>query len=86
MVGTVTQKSKKGIELSTYIFLIVDLFNRHAQAYALTKEQKTAEGCANLLVHGYIHTEMGMSAHVVVGSRGGVHGRVAKVVYEMLID
>ena len=33
-------KTTKG---NTYILLMVDLFSRHAEAYALTKEEKTAE-------------------------------------------
>ena len=37
-----------------YVFLVVDLFSRHAEAYAITKGEKNTEGCAGRLVHDYI--------------------------------
>ena len=37
-----------------YVFLVVDLFSRHAEAYAITKGEKNTEGCADRLVHDYI--------------------------------
>ena len=36
------------------VFLVVDLFSRHAEAYAIRKEEKTTEGCAARLVRHYI--------------------------------
>ena len=33
-----------------YVFLVVDLFSRHAEAYAITKREKNTEGCAARLV------------------------------------
>ena len=32
------------------------IFSRHAEAYAITKEEKITEGCAARLVHDYIPT------------------------------
>ena len=39
---------------NAYVFLVVGSFSRHAEAYAITKEEKTMEGCAARLVHDYI--------------------------------
>ena len=39
---------------NAYVFLVVDLFSRHAEAYAITKGEKNTEGCAARLVHDYI--------------------------------
>ena len=39
---------------NVYVFLIVDLFSRHAEGYAMTKEDKTAMGCASRVVDYYI--------------------------------
>ena len=68
---------------NTYILLMVDLFSRHAEAYALTKEEKTAEGCADILVHDYI-PRWGCP-HTLLSDRGTEFtARVARVVYDML--
>ena len=73
-------RTEKG---STYIFLTVDLFSRHAEAYAMAKEQKTAEGYADLLVHDYI-PRWGCP-HAWLSDRGTEFtAKVARVVYEML--
>ena len=37
-----------------YVFLVVDLFSREAEAYAITNGEKNLEGCAARLVHDYI--------------------------------
>ena len=37
-----------------YVFLIVDIFCRHAEGYAMTKDDKTARGCAAKIVDDYI--------------------------------
>ena len=39
---------------SAYVFLVMDIFIIHAEAYATTKEEKPTEGCAARLVHDYI--------------------------------
>ena len=39
---------------NAYVFLVVYLFSKHAEAYAITKEEKTMEDCAARLVHDYI--------------------------------
>ena len=36
---------------NAYVFLVVELFNRHAEAYGTTKKEKTTERCAARLVH-----------------------------------
>ena len=38
---------------NTYVSLLVDLFSRHAEGYAITKEEKTARGCAAKIVDDY---------------------------------
>ena len=35
---------------NVYVFLIVDLFSRHAEGYPITKDEKTARGCASKIV------------------------------------
>ena len=42
-IGTLPE-TKNG---NVYVFLIVDLFSRHAEGYAMTKDKKTARGCAS---------------------------------------
>ena len=39
---------------NAYVFLVVDLFSRHAEACAITKGEKNTEGCAARLVNDYI--------------------------------
>ena len=38
-----------------YVFLVVDLFSRHAEAYAITKGDKNTEGYAARLVNDSLH-------------------------------
>ena len=47
------------------ILLIVDLFSRHAEPYALTAEEKTAKGCASILANDC--DEMGMPQVIAFG-------------------
>ena len=53
------QRTYQGNE---YVLLVVDLFSRHAEGYALSADEKTTQGCAAKLVHdyiprwGYLHT------------------------------
>ena len=37
-----------------HVLLVVDLFSRHAEGYALSADEKTTQGCAAKLVHYYI--------------------------------
>ena len=37
-----------------HVLLVVDLFSRHAEVYALSADEKTTQGCAAELVHDYI--------------------------------
>ena len=37
-----------------HVFLVVDLFSQQAEAHAITKGEKTTEGCATRLVHDAI--------------------------------
>ena len=37
-----------------HVLLVVDLFSRHAEGYALSADEKTTQGCAAKLVHDYI--------------------------------
>ena len=39
---------------NVYVFLIVDLFSRHAEGYAMTEDEETARGCASRIVDDYI--------------------------------
>ena len=39
---------------NTYVLLIVELFSGHEEGYAMTKEEKTARGCAARIVDDYI--------------------------------
>ena len=36
---------------NVYVVLMVGLFIRHAEGYAITKDEKTARGCASKIVH-----------------------------------
>ena len=37
-----------------HVLLVVDLFSRHAEGYALSADEKTTQGCAAKLVQDYI--------------------------------
>ena len=37
-----------------HVLLVVDLFSRHAEEYALSADEKTTQACAAKLVHDYI--------------------------------
>ena len=50
-----------------HVLLVVDLFSRHAEGYALSEDEETMQGCTAKLVHDYIprwgcpHTFLGDS-------------------------
>ena len=44
-------RTNQGIE---YVLLVIDLFSRHAERYALSADEKTTQRCAAKLVHDYI--------------------------------
>ena len=64
-------------EGNEYVMLVVDLFSRHAEGYALTKDEKTAEGCASRIVNDYIprwgcpHTFLSSYRICINGMSGG---------------
>ena len=51
-----------------HVFLIVYLFGRHTEEYALSADEKTTQGCAAKLVHDYI-PRWGCS-HTFLSDRG----------------
>ena len=64
------------------ILLIVDLFSRHAEQYALSAEENTAKRCASKLANGYL-TRLGCPK--LWRSDPGVEfAQAAKLVYEKL--
>lgn len=66
-----------------YIFLVVDLFSRHAEPYALTSEEKTAMGCASKLADDYI-VRWGCPRYLLSDRDAEFTAKVAKDVYRML--
>ena len=73
-------KTKNG---NKYILLIVDLFSRHAEPYALSAEEKTAKGCANKLANEYV-TRWGCPKLLLSDRGAEFTAQVAKQVYEIL--
>ncbi len=66
-----------------FVFLIVDLFSRHAEGYALSKELKDSKGFVSILVNEYI-PRWGCP-HTWLSDRGPEFATgVAKGVYKML--
>ncbi|CAB1105230.1 unnamed protein product [Ectocarpus sp. CCAP 1310/34] len=66
-----------------YVFLVVDLFSRHAEGYPLTKAQKNAKGFVSIMVNDYI-ARWGCP-HTMLSDRGAEFANeVAKGVYKML--
>lgn len=61
----------------------MELFGRHAEAYALTKKKKTAEECAEILVHDYIPRWEGPNT-LLSDSGTGFTAELTKIVYDML--
>ena len=51
LLGPLPGTSNNG---NVYVFLIVDLFSRHAEGYAMAKDEKPARGCASKIVDDYI--------------------------------
>lgn len=61
-------------EGNKYAMLVVDLFSKHAEGYALTKGEKTAEGCASKLVNDYIRRRgCPYTKYVFIGKRYGIY-------------
>ena len=58
---------------NVYVFLIVDIFCRHAEGYAMTKDDKTARGCAAKIVDDYIVYLDGVSPYFPFGSGYGIY-------------
>ena len=70
---------------NTYVVLvlIVDLFSRHAEAYAITKGGNNMEGCAARLVNDYI-ARCGWP-HTFLSDRGAEFvSKVFRGVFKML--
>ena len=67
-----------------YILLVVDLFSRHAEAYAITSAEKTAKGCASRLVNDYI-PRWGCPQTFLSDRGAEFVSQVAREVYEMLV-
>ena len=73
-------KSKRG---NRHIFLMVDLFSRHAEGYAITPEEHSATGCAAIIVNDYV-PRWGCP-HTFLSDRGSEFtSAVCKAVYEMM--
>lgn len=67
---------------NTYVFLVVDLFSRHAEGYALTNNEKTTKGCASILVNRYF-PRWGCP-HTLLSDRGAEFTpEVSRAVYHM---
>ncbi|CAB1118926.1 unnamed protein product [Ectocarpus sp. CCAP 1310/34] len=73
-------KSKRG---NVYILLVVDLFSRHVEPYALTSEEKTAQGCATKLADDCV-VRWGCPKYLLSDRGAEFTARVAKDVYRML--
>ena len=66
-----------------YVILIVAWFSRHAEGYAMTKDEKTARGCASKIVDDYI-PRWGCP-HTFLSDRGTEFiSQVSRAVYETL--
>ena len=65
-----------------YILLMVYLFSRHPEPYALTAEEKTTKGCASILANDYV-TRWGC-LKLLLSDRGSEFTALAQQVYEML--
>lgn len=73
-------KTERGNE---YVFLVVDLFSRHAEGYAIPASEKTAIGCAAKLVNDYI-PRWGCP-HTLLSDRGAEFVAAAsRAIYQML--
>lgn len=67
-----------------YVLLVVDLFSRHAEPYALSADEKCAQGCAKKLADDYV-TRWGCPTYLL-SDRGGefTAAAVAKDVHRLL--
>lgn len=66
-----------------YVLLVVDLFSRHAEPYALTAAEKTAQGCATKLADDYC-TRWGCPTFLLSDRGSEFTAAVAKDVYRLL--
>ena len=67
---------------NVYVFLILDLFSRHAEGYAMTKDEKTARSCASKIVD---YIPRWGCPHIFVSDRGTKFiSQVSRAVYETL--
>ena len=67
-----------------YILLVVDLFSRHVEPYALTSEEKTAIGCASSkLAEDYV-VRWGCPKYLLSDRGSEFTAKVARDVYRML--
>ena len=73
-------KTKNG---NKYILLIVDLFSRHAEPYALTAKEKTAKGCASIFANDYV-TRWGCPKLLLSDRGSEFTAQVAQQVYDIL--
>ena len=65
---------------NVYVFLMVDLFGRHAEGYAVTKDEKTARGCASKIVNYILRWGR---PHTFLSDRGTEFiSQVSRAVYE----
>ena len=68
---------------NVYVLLVVDLFSRHAEGYAMTKDEETARGCVLRTVDDYI-PQRGCP-HTFLSDRGTEFiSEVIRAVYETL--
>lgn len=72
--------TKKG---NKYILLLVDLFSRHAEPYALTSDEKTATGCATKIADDYI-IRWGCPKYLLSDRASEFTAKVAQDVYRMM--
>ena len=68
---------------NAYAFLVVDLFSRHAEEYAITKGGKNTKGCAARLVND--QTTRWGRPHTFLSDRGAqIVSKVCRGLFKML--
>ena len=68
---------------NTYIFLFTDRFSRHADMFAVTTAEFTAEGTANILINRYI--PFGVCPRSILSGNGlQFCSKLSHIVYELL--
>ncbi|CAB1110896.1 unnamed protein product [Ectocarpus sp. CCAP 1310/34] len=65
-----------------YVLLVVDLFSRHAIPYALSADEKTAQGCASKLADDHC-TRWGCPVYLLSDRGGEITAAVARDVYRL---